>query len=561
MKFSEMTYTRPDLDGMKAEFEAILSEFEAADAGGQAGLVEKAYGLLGSFSTMASLVYIRHTIDTANEFYDRENEYIDEIAPFVEELSQLMNAAVLASSFRPQLEERFGILLFKNIEIAVRTFKPAMIELMQRENALQSEYQKLYAGAMVEFDGETLPLPRLGPYKQSTDREVRKKAYETEGRFFDSHSEALDRIFDELVKNRTEQAKILGHENYLQLGYDRLGRNCYGATQVEKFREQIARELVPVASEIKGLQAKRLGLEALMLYDDPAVFPGGNAAPKGTAQDILDAGRDMYHALRPETAEFIDFMYENELMDVISKPGKAPGGYCTTIYDYKSPFIFSNFNGTSADVDVLTHEAGHAFADYRAMKKGYIQPLLSPTIEACECHSMSMEFLTGEYHRGFFKEDADKYALSHAEESLTIIAYIAMVDEFQHIVYGNPDLSPKGRNGAWSDLEKKYRPWLSFEGLPFYSRGAQWQRQIHIYLYPLYYIDYAMAGTVAFQFWLAFLDNKNDAWERYLEFVDAGGTKTFEELVKTAGLQVPYEPGCIERISKQVLSWIEDHQI
>ena len=349
----------------------------------------------------------------------------------------------------------------------------------------------------------------------------------------------------------------MGHENYLQLGYDRLGRNCYDPKKVEAFREQIAQDMVPIVARVKEDQRKRLGLDHLYLYDDTMLFPDGNAKPVGTADDILKAGLEMYHGLSSETAEFVDFLYDNELLDVLSKDGKAPGGYCTDIPGYKAPFIFSNFNGTSGDVDVLTHEAGHAFAAYRAFQNGLPAKLRNPTMESCECHSMSMEFLTQDYHEKFFGPATRKYEVGHCEDSLIFIPYGCMVDEFQTRVYENPDCTPAERNALWLELEKKYRPWIDFDNLPFYGRGAGWQRQLHIYLYPLYYIDYCMAQTVAFQFWLASLQDRADAWKRYLAFVDKGGTATFEELVAAAGLKLPYAPGTIGEIGKKILAWID----
>ena len=468
-----------------------------------------------------------------------------------------MSKALLASPFRAELAERFGELLFTNLEIAVRTFDPKNMALMQEENKLQSEYQKLYASAMVEWNGEKLPLPKLGPYKQSPDRAVRKAAYEAEGKWFDSHQAELDELYDKLVKNRTAQAKNMGYDNYLQLGYDRLSRNCYGPAQVASFRDQIAQDMVPIVAKVKKDQEKRLGVEKLKFWDDVLLFPDGNADPQGTADEILAAGKQMYHELSPETAEFADFLWDNELLDVLSKEGKAPGGYCTEFRSYKAPFIFSNFNGTSGDVDVLTHEAGHAFAGFRAMRKGYLGSMTSPTIEACEVHSMSMEFLTAPWHEKFFGPLTRKYEIGHCEDALIFIPYGCMVDEFQHRVYENPELTPAQRNELWLNLEKKYRPWIDFEDLPFYGRGAGWQRQLHIYLYPLYYIDYCMAQTVAFQFWIASMKDRADAWAKYLRFADAGGTRTFEGLVAEAGLKVPYAPGCIREIGEAISTWID----
>ena len=558
MKFNEMPYVRPDLTAFQAKAEATAQKIaQASSAQEQIEAVLAFDQVQAEINTAMSLAYVRHTIDTRDEFYDQENDYADEIAPAVQEAEQKVSKALLASPFRAELAERFGELLFTNLEIAVRTFDPKNMALMQEENKLQSEYQKLYASAMVEWNGEKLPLPKLGPYKQSPDRAVRKAAYEAEGKWFDSHQAELDELYDKLVKNRTAQAKNMGYDNYLQLGYDRLSRNCYGPAQVASFRDQIAQDMVPIVAKVKKDQEKRLGVEKLKFWDDVLLFPDGNADPQGTADEILAAGKQMYHELSPETAEFADFLWDNELLDVLSKEGKAPGGYCTEFRSYKAPFIFSNFNGTSGDVDVLTHEAGHAFAGFRAMRKGYLGSMTSPTIEACEVHSMSMEFLTAPWHEKFFGPLTRKYEIGHCEDALIFIPYGCMVDEFQHRVYENPELTPAQRNELWLNLEKKYRPWIDFEDLPFYGRGAGWQRQLHIYLYPLYYIDYCMAQTVAFQFWITSMKDRADAWAKYLRFADAGGTRTFEGLVAEAGLKVPYAPGCIREIGEAISTWID----
>ena len=562
MKFSEMPYVRPDLDALRQAAETAVTALDAApSAQAQLDAYEAYEKAAATAQTMASLAYIRHTIDTKDPFYEAEQDYLDEAGPQMEELDQQVSRALLRSPFRAELSEALGSLLFTNLEIQVRSFDPVLLPLMQEENKLASAYQKLYASAMVEFQGQTMPLPKLGPYKEHPDRAVRKAAYETEGKFFDDHQAELDELFDKLVKNRTEQARLLGHENYLQLGYDRLGRNCYGPGKVAAFRDQIARDIVPVVAKIKADQAQRLGLDALKYYDDLMLFPDGNAKPTGTPDEILAAGRQMYAHLSPETAEFGAFLFDNQLLDVLSKDGKAPGGYCTDLPDYQAPFIFSNFNGTSGDVDVLTHEAGHAFAAYRAFRKGYPRKLQSPTMESCECHSMSMEFLTQDFHQDFFGPATRKYEVGHCEDSLIFIPYGCMVDEFQTRVYENPDWTPARRNAFWLELEQKYRPWIDFDNLPFYGRGSGWQRQLHIYLYPLYYIDYCMAQTVAYQFWLASLENREDAWQRYLAFVDRGGTATFEELVSGADLKLPYAPGAMAEIGEKISRWIDENPL
>lgn len=562
MKFSEMPYSRPDMEALAAATTQTLEAMKAAlNAAGQIAAYDAYEKKMQTAGTMQQIAYIRHTINTKDEFYNAENDYMDEIGPKLQELTHRVNTALLESPYRAELERHYGALMFKNLEIAARSFSPAIVELMQEENKLVSEYQNLYASATVEFDGKTMPLPLLGPYKQDPDRAVRKAAYEADAKFFDSHREELDTLYDKLVKVRDAQAKKMGLPNYIPLGYDRMGRNCYTAKDVAAFRDQIAEDMVPIVAKVKEAQRRRIGVEKLAFYDEPISFADGNAVPEGTPDEILAAGKKMYQELSPETAEFIDFMFENELFDVLSRDGKAPGGYCTEIADYKSPFIFSNFNATAGDVDVLTHEAGHAFEAYRAFKQELPSLLHSPTIEACECHSMSMEFLTAPWHHLFFGKQTDKYELGHCEDALVFIPYGCMVDEFQHKVYENPGMTPEQRNELWLSLEKKYRPWIDFDNLPFYSRGGGWQRQLHIYEVPLYYIDYCMAQTVAFQFWNLSRENYAEAWKRYMTFVDKAGTATFAELVESAGLKVPYHAGCIKEIGESISRWLEEHEL
>ena len=557
MKFSEMPYVRPDMDKVKAELNACAEKIRTADSvEAQIAAFDEASELSKDLMTTGSIAYVRNTINTADKFYDGEREFFDEIGPELEESEQAINIALLDSPYRKKLEAHYGSLLFKNLEISRRSFKPELIPLMQEASKLEAQYQKLYAGLTVEFDGQTMPLPMLGKFKESPDRAVRRAAFEAEGKVFDANREELDEIYDKLVKNRNAQGRMLGYDNYIQLGYDRLGRNCYGAKELQEFRDQIATDLVPIIAEVKEAQRKRIGVDRLCIYDDKFRFSDGNAKPEGTAEEILAAGKAMYQDLSPETREFIEAMFDGEMFDVLSRDGKAPGGYCTSFPTYKMPFIFSNFNGTSDDVDVLTHEAGHAFAFYRAMHSDINPNLQEPTIEACECHSMSMEFLTQDYHKNFFGKNTAKYELAHCEDSLDFIPYGCMIDEFQHRMYENENLTPEERNAVWEELEHKYRPWLDMDNLPFYGRYSHWQWKLHVYLHPLYYIDYCMAQTVAFQLWTLSLKDKEAAWKKYLAFVDAAGTKTFAELCHSAGLRVPYEQGTIRDIGAGIRDWL-----
>ena len=364
-----------------------------------------------------------------------------------------------------------------------------------------------------------------------------------------AHADELDRIFDSLVKCRTRIAKKLGFNTFTELAYCRQTRNCYDAKDVSAFRSRIVRDIVPVVCRLKDMQKKRIGIDDMKIYDDPFAFKEGNPKPDGSSEDILTAGKKMYEQMSPETGEFINFMYDNALMDVLSAKGKAAGGYCTEILEYKSPFIFSNFNGTSGDVDVLTHEAGHAFAYYSVRDKMELCDQISPTMESCEVHSMSMEFFAEPWAEGFFGSDARKFLYSHLSGALTFIPYGTMVDHFQHIVYEKPEMTPAERHAVWKELLGVYMPWMKLDGeIPFYSEGMGWQRQHHIYSSPFYYIDYCLAQTVALEFWAMIRKDLKNAWQHYMAYTVQGGSKTFTDLLKNAELESPFDEKCLRGV-------------
>ena len=562
MKFSEMQYTRPDYPAATKELEALASRLEQADsAKAQLEIYKELETLISHLTTQATLCSIRHTVDTRDPFYEEENDYNDQQAPLLEETMQKFRQALLASPYRAELEQQLGKLLFQNMELEEKGFAQSIVSLMQEENRLANEYQKLYASAQIPFQGKTVTVAQLGPYKESTDRATRRAALEAEGSFFDENREQFDALFDKLVKNRTAQAKALGFDSFVELGAIRRQRNCYTPEDAASFREQVVRDLVPLTVKIKERRAKRLGIEDFKFHDNALSFKDGSATPQGTPEEILAAGKKMYQELSPETAEFIDLMFENDLFDVLAKEGKAPGGYCTSLPDYGCPFIFSNFNGTSGDVDVLTHEAGHAFADFIASKTVPVHALRCPSMEGAETHSMSMEFLTAPWHHLFFGDLTDKYELSHAEDALLFIPYGCLVDHFQEEVYRHPEMTPQERNETWLRLEKLYRPYIDFDNLPFYSRGAGWQRQLHIYLYPFYYIDYCMAQVMSLQYFALSLEDREKAWDKYMAFVKQGGTKTFVDLAHSVGLRSPIDQGCVKDVCQATFQWTEEHLV
>ena len=557
MNFNDYKYERIDIDAVKKQFEELIDSFKKADnAEKQYEIMDKVINLRNYIDTMTTLVSIRHSINTADDFYDKENDYCDEISPLLYGFTTDFYEALVTSKFRKELEDKYGKFLFDQAECSLKTFSEEVIPQLQEENKLSSKYDKLIASAKIPFDGEERTLSQMVPYTQSKDRNVRKDAAKKVAEFFSANKHEFDEIYDKLVKVRTEIAHKLGFKNYVELAYARLRRLDYNAQDVAGYRKQVLENIVPLHSELRERQAKRLGIDKLKFYDEPIKFNSGNADPHGDPEWILNHGKTMYHELSKETDEFFTFMTENNLLDLLSKKGKNSGGYCTYIPDYKSPFIFANFNGTAHDIDVLTHEAGHAFQVYES--RGYEVPeYLWPSYEACEIHSMSMEFLTWPWMGLYFENDEDKYKFIHLSEALLFIPYGVTVDEFQHWVYENPEATPEERRNKWLETEKKYLPTRDYGEIDELKEGIFWFRQGHIFGTPFYYIDYTLAQVCAFQFWIKSRENREKAWEEYLNLCRLGGSKPFFELMKAANLKNPFNEGTIASVIPKIREFLD----
>ena len=563
MKFSQMIYKRPDIEQVKAQLTDLvkrLAEAENYEEAREAFLEEDK--LERNMETVMSLAHVRHTIDTRDEFYDGEMKFIDEAEPVLTEYVQKWTETLLKSPFRSEFENEFGTLMFVNAEIQQKTFSPEIIPLLQEENELKTTYEKLLASAQISFEGNIYTISQITPFKNDADDERRLAAWKAEGQWYKDNQAQLDDLYDKLVHVRDAIGRKLGYDGYTELGYYRMTRNCYTKEDVEKFREAVVKYLVPVADQIYREQAERLGKEYPMSFADNALqFRSGNPTPCGNADEILAHGKKFYDELSPETSEFFNLMLDNELLDVLSTKGKAGGGYCTSLPDYEVPFIFANFNGTQHDVEVVTHEAGHGFAAWMNRKR---VPLATvwPGMEACEVHSMSMEFFAWPWAEGFFGTDTKKFYYSHLSGALTFIPYGTMVDHFQHIVFEKPDMTPAERHGVWKELLGVYMPWMKLDGdIPFYSEGEGWQRQHHIYSMPFYYIDYCLAQTVALQFWEMIQKDKKNAWEHYMAYTKQGGSRVFTELLNNAGMESPFAEETLKGVCETARQWLNDFDL
>lgn len=550
MKISEMQYTRPDIAELASRLKKMTEEFiNAKRPSKQQRLYGESVGYSKRTSTMANLANIRYTQNTGDEFYLKERAYYDEMSPVLQESFTSFNNAMLDHAL-PQFRKTLPPILWKQFEMSRKTISPAIIADMQRENELITEYSQLISGAVLKFKGEKMPLTKVKKYMTDPDRKTRKLAYDTIGGFAVKSSEVLDRIFTELVDIRNKMAKTLGYEDYVELGYYRMSRICFDQNDVEAFRKNIVEDIVPILNKIKAQAKKDLRVRGkLKIYDNENYFYGSDPEPFGTVEQIFENGKNMYHDMSPICGEFIDVMLENEAFDVLSRPNKWSGGYCTYIADYKQPFILANFNGSSDDIDVLTHEAGHALAMYCAkdLKHFYLE---NGGMETCEIHSMSMEFFAWKYMQNFFKNPAD-YMYKHLAGSLTFLPYGTMVDHFQHIMYKNPGMTPAERNAKWLELEQTYRPFMDSEGVVGYGEGRRWQLQMHIYEVPFYYIDYCLAQSVALQFLLLSHKDYTKAFDKYFRLLSLAGTKSFVDLIGEAKLKNPFMSGSLGAVAKQ----------
>jgi M3 family oligoendopeptidase len=561
MKFSEMKYSRPDIEEVGKKFINLVGNFKNAGSFEEAyGYLEKINSLRNDFVTMFSMASINYSNDTTKEAYSDEKDYFDNSGPLFDDFLILYYKALSESSFKEQLIKKYGKQLFTIAAMTMKSFSHEIVEELQKENHLGSEYTKLKASAKIDFEGMERNLQELIPFTQSADKEIRKKAFDAYWKFFSDNSGKLDELYDMLVKLRNGMSLKMGYQNFIELGYARMGRSDYDHKMVAQFRKNVRDYIVPMSVKLREKQRKRIGADKLMIYDIPLQFKTGNPTPKGNPEWIMKKGKKMYDELSPETGEFYDFMMKNDLMDVYSRKGKAVGGFCDYLPKYKSPYIFTNMNGTNDDISVLTHEAGHAFQSYKS-RNFEIMEYYYPTAEACEIHSMSMEFLTYPWMNLFFENDTDKFKYSHLSETINFLPYGVLVDEFQHWVYENPSAAPVERNLKWRELEKVYMPYLDYGQNDFLESGGRWQKQSHIYESPFYYIDYCLAQICAFQFWSKAINNKNGEYKNilkdYIKLCEAGGSLSFLELVKYANLESPFEESVIKKLVNEIKAYID----
>lgn len=545
MKFKDMEYNRPDVELVMGKIDNIKDEIEKSKSS------EEQFEKILEFDkfnidieTDVEIAQIRHSINTKDDFYSKENDFFDENLPLIEARNNEVYEKIVKSQYREELEKKVGKHYFDLLECGLVINEKA-IPFMQKENELISKYEKLIANSKINLNGNVYTITQMTPFLESKNRLERKEALDALYGFFDEKEAEIDAIYDEMVKVRHEMAVALGYKNYVDLRYRILKRTDYNSSDVKKYREKVRNVITPLAVKLRKEQAKRIGVEDFKFYDRPHKFADGNSKPHGDSEFIIKNAQKMYRELSEETGEFFDFMVENELMDLLAKPGKRAGGYCTSLSKYGAPFIFSNFNGTNGDIDVITHEAGHAFQIYMSQGK-VLSQYLWPTYEACEIHSMSMEFLTWPWMDLFFEEEADKFRYSALFNAITFIPYGVTIDHFQEFVYENPEATPEERKTKYRELELMYQPDLDYEN-EFLNKGTYWYKQGHVFASPFYYIDYTLAQVCAFQFLIRSLENKDKALEDYMKICKIGGELPFFKIMESGNLENPMTTDIMEK--------------
>lgn len=561
MLFEEIKVKLPTLESLQKKFKKLLDEFDGASSPeNQIRTIYKINRFVDEISSVFTVISIHYSQDSRVVEYQKAQDQADEMSPLVQALYNQYQKKLVASKFRKELESKLGAFLFVMTENSLKSFDEKIIAELQQENKLNSQYSKLISSAQIPFEGEVLNLSQLGKYADSLDRNIRKKATQASHDWFQSNEQEIADIYDQLVKLRQQIAVKLGFKNFIEVGYARMGRTDWNASDVKGYRDQIYESVVPLSNKLVRRQSKRIGIRQPLIYDLSLSFASGNPKPRGTTNELVAAAQKMYNEMDPIIGDFFKKMVDGHLLDLEARAGKRGGGYMTYIPLIKMPFVFSNFNGTSGDVDVLTHEIGHAFQGYM-VRNFKINEYRDPTMEEAEIHSMSMEFLAWPWVNLFFKEDTDKYLVKHLEDSITFLPYGASIDEFQHWVYENPNASHDERCAVWAEIEKKYTPYKNNKGFPLFEKGARWMRQSHVFGAPFYYIDYTLAQVVAFQFLIASQKDHGKAWKKYLKVCKAGGKYPFTELLNYAKLKNPFVPGAIKKITQplnKILMNIDD---
>ncbi|MCR4688709.1 MAG: M3 family oligoendopeptidase [Saccharofermentans sp.] len=556
--FKNIKYVRPDIEAFEELVKSVRFKLMTAQTAAQAMEAMAEYeDATSRFDTAYCLCTVLHDLDTSDEFYTKENDFFDENLARVSELSSAVLAALLTCPCADEIRALYGDMIFSKAQNHKETISKEILDELAEEASLESEYGQLQSEAQIEFDGKTLNLSMLQPYLESTSRQVRKDAYKALDDYYLGRKPVYDRIYDDMVRVRTQAAKKLGYNSFTELGYKRMERYDYTREDVERFRGYILKYIVPLTVQIRKLQEKRLGVDKLMFYDLNCLFAKGNPVPQVSKDTYEDAAGLYFRKMFGKDPSFFDILSEHGFTDLISRPNKSTGGYCMYLEDYGIPFIFMNGNGTYDDVATVVHEGGHAYAAIQSADSSPFLECLSPTLETCEIHSTAMEYMSYPYMDIFYGDMADSYCQMHMTDGLLFLPYGCMVDEFQHIVYDDPDMPIEKRHMVWKSLEEKYQPYINYDQETFHALGGAWMKKDHIFTSPFYYIDYCLSQICALELWIESRQDMQSALAKYNTLCSAGGNDTFLNLIKKSGIESPFDSDVIKKVAYECCKFLD----
>ncbi len=499
----------------------------------------------GELNSAVSQEGVKRYIDMTCQTDDPEREtlylaWVRDVEPKLKPAQNALRSKYLDSPHRSALPgERYQV-YDRSQENRRQLYREANIPRETELSELEQQYQKIIGAMTVTFHDKEYTPSQMAPFLEEPDRETRQEAWELVAARRLADADKLDELFDRMLKLRVAIANEAGFDSYTEYAYRSRERFDYGVEQAVAFQEAIERVVVPLAKGLQEERRKSLNVDTLRPWD-LAVDPLGRAPlrPFDDPEKLAEGTRTIFEKVDPELAEQFRFLHDHALLDLANRKGKAPGGYQTTLEDDRLPFIFMNAVGIDGDLRTLLHEGGHAFHSLACRGESLAAYREAP-IEFCEVASMSMELLGARDTKVFYEEaDAERSYRHLLEEIILILPWIATVDAFQHWIYANPNHKHSERRKAWTGLLDRFGGIVDWTGHQD-AREHSWHRQLHIFLYPFYYIEYGIAQLGALQIWRRSLEDRAAAVDGYRNALSLGGSRPLPELFEAAGIRFDF---------------------
>ncbi|GEM_PF-6189989 len=485
-----------------------------------------------------------------DNFYLEEQNYYNSNKSIISDAINLYYKAIFDSPFNKDFEKKYGSLLLHKIENSLKGSNRASLKFSSLERELVQEYQKF----ITEYHQmNSFSFSENNRLLNSNSRDLRIKGVQFKGQVFYGSKERIEKIFTRLILYRNKQADALKMKSYSELSSLKLMRFDYTREDIGRLRNIIAKEVVPLLNYFQLRDAEKVAADKIGICDDKYFYTNFNYNNGGINKLIYDVQKILSYTSRT-IGDYFSYLAENNLLDLEPRTNKAQGGSSHYIIKAHIPYVFANLSGLPSDFRILIHELGHSYAAFKADKNNINPVLFYPGLETCEIHSTGLELFACNHFQIAFGDNADRYLYGKLKESLYLLSYGCQVDEFQEIVYGLPKVDFSEINNIWLKLDSKYRPWLSYADLPFYSSGAGWQEQRHIIGSPFYFIDYVIAQISAFELFIEYNDNPEKSLHKYFQLIDYAGTLRYRELIEQCGLSSVFDENNVHSIMSKINS-------